>query len=145
MEITLNPILRGSMSGLLGGSLGNVAKTMGGLGSLDIDRNADGGIIRNKELSWLAEKGPEAVIPLDGSRNAISLWEEAGRLLGMEGVFDGIDLGSSEGATVQYSPVLNFYGAAPSRDDVTEALEISQNKFDSMMDRYFKSRSRVSF
>lgn len=145
VEITLNPILRGSMSGLLGGSLGNVAKTMGGLGSLDIDRNADGGIIRNKELSWLAEKGPEAVIPLDGSRNAISLWEEAGRLLGMEGVFDGIDLGSSEGATVQYSPVLNFYGAAPSRDDVTEALEISQNKFDSMMDRYFKSRSRVSF
>ena len=60
-----------------------------------------------------------------GRRNAISLWEEAGRLLGMEGVFDGIDLGSSEGATVQYSPVLNFYGAAPSRDDVTEALEIS--------------------
>ncbi|WP_300773021.1 phage tail tape measure protein [uncultured Acetatifactor sp.] len=145
VEISLNPILRGSMGGLLNGSLGNVAKVIGGLGSLDIDRNADGGIIRNKELSWLAEKGPEAVIPLDGSRNAISLWEETGKLLGMEGAFDGLDLGSSEGATVQYSPVLNFYGAAPSRDDLTEALDISQEKFDRMMDRYFKTRSRVSF
>lgn len=145
VEITLNPVLRGSMGSLLNGSLGNVAKVIGGLGSLDIDRNADGGIIRNKELSWLAEKGPESVIPLDGSRNAISLWEETGKLLGMEGAFDGLDLGGSEGATVQYSPVLNFYGAAPSRDDLTEALDISQEKFDRMMDRYFKTRSRVSF
>lgn len=144
VEVDLNPILRGNLGGI-DGNFGGALKVAGELGSLDIDRNADGGIIRNKELSWLAEKGPEAVIPLDGSRNAISLWEETGRLLGMGGAFESLDLGSSEGATVQYSPVLNFYGAAPSRDDLTEALDMSQEKFDRMMDRYFKTHSRVSF
>ncbi len=114
-------------------------------GYLQIDENADGGIIRNKELSWLAEKGPEAVIPLDGSRNAVSLWEKAGQLLGMGSAFDGLDLGGGETVTVQYSPVLNFYGEAPSRDDLTDALEISQDKFDSLMARYLKTHSRVSF
>ena len=113
---------------------------------LDIDKNADGGIIRNKELSWLAEEGPEAVIPLDGSRNAVSLWEKAGQLLGMGSAFDGLDLdGGGDTITVQYNPILNFYGDAPSREDLTDALDISQDKFDSMMDRYLKSRSRVSF
>ena len=146
VEIALNPILRGSMSLLLGGNLGNAAKAAGGFNSLEIDRNADGGIIRNRELSWLAEKGPEAVIPLDGSRNAISLWETAGRLMGMENTFDSLDLGGGSGEIkVEYSPVLNFYGAAPGREDLTEALEISQEKFDRMIDMYFKTRSRVSF
>ncbi len=111
---------------------------------IGIDRNADGGIIWNKELSWLAEEGPEAVIPLDGSRNAVSLWEKAGRLLGMGSAFDDLDLGGGDMVTVQYSPVLNFYGEAPNRDDLTDALDISQDKFDSLMERYLKTHSRVS-
>lgn len=116
-----------------------------GVGGLDIDQNADGGIIRNKELSWLAERGPEAVIPLDGSRNAVSLWEKAGQILGMENRFDDIDLGGGDTVTVSYSPVLNFYGEAPSKDDLMDALDISQDKFDRLMDRYLKNHSRVSF
>lgn len=116
-----------------------------GLGGLEIDENADGGIIRSRELSWLAEEGPEAVIPLDGSRNAVSLWEKAGRLLGMGSTFDGLDLGGGDTVTVRYSPVLNFYGEAPDRDDLADALDISQDKFDRLMDRYLKTRSRVSF
>lgn len=116
-----------------------------GFGGLDIDQNADGGIIRNKELSWLAERGPEAVIPLDGSQNAVSLWEKAGQLLGMDNRFDDLDLGGGDMLTVLYSPILNFYGEAPNKDDLTEALDISQDKFNSHMDQYLRTRSRVSF
>lgn len=113
---------------------------------LNIDQNADGGIIRNTELSWLAEEGPEAVIPLDGSRNAVSLWEKTGKLLGMRGAFDGVDLsGGSNEVKIEYRPVLKFYGEAPTKRDLGEALEISQDKFDSMMDRYLKNNSRLVF
>lgn len=63
----------------------------------------------------------------------------------MGSAFDGLDLGGGETVTVQYSPVLNFYGEAPDKDDLTDALDISQDKFDSLMDRYLKTHSRVSF
>ena len=112
----------------------------------DIAEHADGGIVTNKQISWLAEKGPESVIPLDGSTNAISLWEQTGRLLGMESALDGLDLGSSSGSpTIEYKPTLQFYGAAPSQRDLTEALTVSQDEFESLMERYFKTHGRVSF
>ena len=136
VAITLNPIMNYRQTAL---------PTFPGLSGVNIDRNADGGIIQNKELSWLAEEGPEAVIPLDGSRNAVSLWEKAGQLMGMGNRFDDLDLDSGDTVTVSYSPVLNFYGEAPSKDDLTDALDISQDKFDSLMDRYLKTHSRVSF
>lgn len=114
--------------------------------SYPIDRNANGGIIRNKELSWLAERGPEAVIPLDGSENAVSLWEKTGQLLGMESVLDGLELdGGGSTVTIEYKPTLKFYGEAPDKEELTEALALSQEQFDSMMDRYWKTRSRMAF
>lgn len=116
------------------------------LDGLNIDENADGGFIWNKELSWLAEEGPEAVIPLNGSRNAISLWEKTGKLLGMKGAFDDIDLsGGSETVTIEYNPTLSFYGGAPTKEDITDALHMSQDEFDSMMERYLRTHSRTAF
>ncbi len=112
---------------------------------ISIDKNADGGIIRNKELSWLAEEGPEAVIPLDGSRNAVSLWEKAGKILGMDNKFDHLDLGGGDTVTVLFNPVLNFYGEAPSKDDLIDAIDISQDKFDKHMEQYFKFHARSAF
>lgn len=137
VAVTLNPIMQYRQAALLPYS---------SLAGLKIDQNADGGIIQNKELSWLAEKGPEAVIPLDGSQNAVSLWEKTGQLLGMESRLDGLGLsGGGDTVMVEYSPQLNFYGAPPSKEDLTDALDISQDKFDRMMDRYLKTHSRTSF
>lgn len=117
-----------------------------GLPLPNIDHNANGNIIWNKELSWVAEKGPESIIPLDGSRRAVSLWERTGQLLGMESAFDQLDLDAgSSNATIEYKPTLNFYGEAPSKDDLTEALSISEEEFNTLMDKYFRTHSRVSF
>lgn len=109
------------------------------------DNNADGGIIRNTELSWLAEKGPEAVIPLDGSSNAMSLWEQSGRLLGMDSVLDGANVESAPAQQISYNPTLQFYGDAPKEEDITNALRISQDEFDAMMNQYLKGQRRTSF
>lgn len=110
------------------------------------DHNATGGIITSPEISWLAEKGPEAVVPLDGSRNAVSLWEKAGQLLGMGSILDRYDIsGGTQNSSIEYKPTLQFYGEAPSRSDLDEALAVSQDKFDEMMERYLKTNGRVSF
>ncbi|MCM1189800.1 MAG: phage tail tape measure protein [bacterium] len=112
---------------------------------IQADNNAKGGIIQNRELSWLAENGPEAVIPLDGSRNAISLWEKAGQLMGMRNRFDGLDLGGGANYTIEFSPTYQFYGEAPSKQDMVDAARISQEEFDQKMDQYLKTHRRVSF
>lgn len=110
-----------------------------------INQRANGGLATKPELTWFAENGPEMAIPIDGSRNAISLWEQTGRLLGMNSAFDGLNLSGGSGHTIEYSPTLQFYGDAPSKDDLEDALRISQDEFDSLMDRYFKTHRRVSF
>lgn len=112
---------------------------------LPINQRANGGLATRPELTWFAEKGPEMAIPIDGSRNAISLWEQTGRLLGMNSALDGLDLSSGGSPRIEYSPTLQFYGDAPSQDDLTEAMRISQDEFDSLMERYFMTHRRVSY
>ena len=111
-----------------------------------INNRADGGLATEPELTWFAEKGPEMAIPIDGSRNAISLWEKTGQLLGMDSRLDGVDLsGGGSSPNISYNPTLQFYGEAPSRNDLEDALKVSQDEFDSLMERYFKTHGRVSF
>lgn len=51
---------------------------------VDVSANAAGGIYRRGAfLTTFAEEGPEAAIPLNGSARAISLWEQAGRMMGL--------------------------------------------------------------
>lgn len=53
-------------------------------GAADVSHNATGGIYRKGPfLTTFAEEGPEAAIPLDGSPRAMSLWQQAGQMLGM--------------------------------------------------------------
>ena len=59
-----------------------------------VAHNAAGGIYgKGAFLTTFAEESPEAAIPLDGSRRAISLWQQAGQILGM--LPDGSEGGSS--------------------------------------------------
>lgn len=137
VNITLNPLYRYGFGNFPGyNSLFN---------GLNINQRADGGLATKPELTWFAEKGPEMAIPIDGSQNAISLWEQTGRLLGMDSVLDGVSVEDSGSVVIEYSPTLQFYGEAPSKDDLQEALSVSQDEFDSLMERYIKTHGRVSF
>lgn len=44
-----------------------------------------------------------------------------------------------------HSPTYQFYGEAPSKDDLVEASRMSQEEFNAMMDEYFKDHNRKDF
>ena len=59
---------------------------------------------------------------------------------------EGVDIRNAGDATrIEYKPTLQFYGDAPSKKDLTEALSISQSEFNKLADNYNKLRRRVAF
>ena len=118
--------------------------------------HADGGIFNTPHVAWFAENGPEAAIPIDGSRNAIDLWKTTGELLGMDGLTGGAEpiADSIENAALSsgfgqsqfvFSPTLQFYGDSPSKEDIEDVLETEQEKFARMFEQYLKDNNRLSF
>lgn len=141
LNITLNPHITNYSA--VSSYVSNA--TSGLSGSADIGHRAKGGLATSPELTWFAEESPEMAIPIDGSQNAISLWEQTGRLLGMDSALDSVDLNSSSSPAIEYKPTLQFYGEAPSKTDIQDALRISQDEFESLMERYLKTQGRVAF
>ena len=119
----------------------------------------DGGIFDRPHITWFSEDGPEAAIPIDGSQNAIELWEETGRLLGqtqsatdqgrtitaMSHDIEKTSATTYEGGAITYAPTLQFNGAAPSKEDLDEALQMSEERFAEMMESYMRRNARLSF
>ena len=137
-----------------------------------IYRNALGGIYNRQILTTVAEEGAEAIIPLDGSNRGKNLWMRAGQMLGMFGKntqsvsaqrdiaaynsVKGSAVKSSKTSagqvsgntgqpiTVKYSPKIVIEGSADKKA-VEQALDISQKKFEQLMDRYNRTHKRISF
>lgn len=113
---------------------------------------ATGGIVSQKQIAWVAEDGPEAIIPLDNSQNALELWMRAGELLGQTGsLFDNIDIGGEQPVSAAevtpqfvYSPVQNFYGNTDA-EAVHEANQRDFAEFERMMNEYTKRNRRTGF
>lgn len=75
--------VKGTINSITSGIKAVTGSGEGGKGA-DISQNASGGIYRQGAfLTTFAEESPEAAIPLDGSPRAISLWQQAGQMLGM--------------------------------------------------------------
>lgn len=57
-----------------------------GSASIEVSAHANGGFVGNKQLSWVGEEGPEAIIPLvPGRRNrALTLFKQVGEILGID-------------------------------------------------------------
>ncbi len=116
-------------------------------------RHADGGIFDTPHWGVFAEAGPEAFIPLDGSRNAVSVWEEAGKRLGvLDSGQDPVSAqaaaggasgtGDSRGQFV-YSPSYNIYGA--DEEAVRRATDDDYVRFEHFLQQYERNRRRVCF
>ncbi|WP_141709472.1 phage tail tape measure protein [Eisenbergiella tayi] len=129
--------------------------TSGRKGRNPLIGHAEGGIFDTPHIAWFAENGPESAIPLDGSKNAISLWLRTGELLGMDGLTGGTEpitagvgqMAASSGGGPQFvfSPRLNFYGDAPAKEEITELIETEQEKFERNMQQWIKQNGRLSF
>ncbi len=126
-----------------------------------LQRNAVGGIFDTPQVGWYAEAGSgEALIPLDGSKRAVSLWEQAGLLLGVPSGAESKEdktfrptvsgSGNSEkeaGAqTVQinFSPVYHFDGNT-SKQEAQETVKMSFEDFKKMMGQYIRENKRLAF
>ena len=150
VNVTLNPIITNAASAAMNiaTAAANAAKSTGA--AAGIGGHAEGGIFDRPHVAWFAEDGPEAAIPLDGSSNAISLWERVGKLLGVfdggaaagqgEALYKGVTnyQTKNDNSTVDdstdsrqfvFSPQIEIKGNA-SREDVEEALNISMEQCD---------------
>ena len=70
-----------------------------------VKKNANGGIYDGAMLSWVAEDGPEAIIPLSSERRdrGLDLWLQAGRMLGVNEFADGGILAPYAGTFASFS------------------------------------------
>ena len=141
MYLSLNPIIssKAEVSGKQSGA------------KKGIPAYAEGGILNHPHIGMVAEDGPEAIIPLDGSPRAKSIWQEAGELLGItasspaKGIpaAASVAIESSGGDTyyITYSPVLQ--GA--SQAELERAARSSLDEFDQRFDEMVKRRKRLSY
>ncbi len=137
-------------------SIGNGIKRvvgMGGGGS-EVAHNAQGGIYnKGAFLTTFAEDGPEAAIPLDGSKRAVSLWQRAGEILGMSKGGSGLSGGSTSSGDSSYGapPItinLTVNGNADSAsiyDAVTQAAEAARQSFADQMAAFRREERRLAY
>ncbi len=126
--------------------------------------HADGGIFDTPHVAWFAEEGPEAAIPIDGSRNAIELWRTTGELLGMESLLDDDEpivsnistnssiLNRSEESSIVISPVfhINVNGGAGDAESIGDAVrDVLYNELQEFVEdalrRSERNKERCSF
>lgn len=126
---------------------------------VEIKHNAKGGIIREPILTTFAEEGPEAAIPLDGSKRAIDLWHTAGEMLGQfqkksssASVHDSYTryLNQSQENIQQNAAVYHIYYSPNIQvkmedKNINQALSMSMKEFGSMFEEYQRQSNRVSF
>lgn len=130
------------------------AHTRGGknIQPFNLPAHARGGIFNKPHIAWFAEEGPEAAIPLDGSKRAVSIWEKTGEILGVAHRNSGFkevqpfnSSGHGEHAiTVTYSPQFTIQGNA---DMVTleKAAKKSLDDFETRFEKMLAKRKRLSF
>lgn len=128
--------------------------------------HAEGGIFDTPHVAWFSEDGPEAAIPIDGSRNAISLWERTGEMLGVFNRKEGFsslasqiigDSGSSvinnseESSKITLRPVFEIQvNGNGNTEDIERAIrEIVNGEFRDMVEDVIREnardRERLSF
>ena len=118
-------------------SLVNPTKTFtiggGGSGSttLTVSAHASGGYVNDKQLSWVGEEGPEAIIPLvPGRRNrALELYKEVGDILGVQANANGniigeaAPLGGGSGSTTIGSTATEMFAYS----SISDFLSLNDN------------------
>ena len=105
-----------------------------------IQKHAEGGIFDEPHFGVLAEAGPEAYVPLDKSKRSISIWQQAGQILG---TWNGTTQAQQVSQPIAYSPVYQIYGA--DEQTVKNATRDDQERFEMMMERYLKDQQRLAF
>ena len=121
----------------------------GGAGSTSMPEmpgHADGGIFNKEHIARFAEKGkPEAVIPLSNRSRGLSVWEQAGRALGVGKPSSGnVRTGSrgKSGFVYNDNRVFNISG---NRAEVEAGINKSNNSLMAKLQSLQDEEARVSY
>lgn len=122
----------------------------------DVNGYANGGVITSPEMALVGEAGyPEVIVPIDGSANAMALWQTAGRMLGVSGAQQAPSVSlapsvpmatgtaSSGDVNITFAPVIQ--GGTGSTDDMMAALDAKMREFAKMMSQYSAGQRRLSY
>ena len=122
----------------------------------DVNTYANGGVITSPEMALVGEAGyPEVIVPIDGSANAMALWQTAGRMLGVSGAQQAPSVSlapsvpmttgtaSSGDVNITFAPVIQ--GGTGSTDDMMAALDAKMREFAKMMSQYSAGQRRLSY
>lgn len=122
----------------------------------DVNAYANGGVITSPEMALVGEAGyPEVIVPIDGSANAMALWQTAGRMLGVSGAQQAPSVSlapsvpmttgtaSSGDVNITFAPVIQ--GGTGSTDDMMAALDAKMREFTQMMSQYSAGKRRLSY
>jgi hypothetical protein len=125
----------------------SVGKFNFGMANGGIVGNADGGMYPSGGfLSWVAEDGPEAIIPLGAKRRerGLSLWKQAGEALGVYEMAEGGVVGerpfrmmTTDDEHEPYTAGVPSGSSAPISQNiqVTPTFEIKSDRPDDVMDK----------
>ncbi|MDO5391034.1 MAG: phage tail tape measure protein [Eubacteriales bacterium] len=112
-----------------------------------LEPHAEGGIFDTPHYGVLAEEGPEAYIPLDGSQNAKSIWQEAGEFLGVISPAGPPDRQQAERTSndgkIEVQMVFQIYGEAT--EGIRKASEDAYDTFRKNMEQWKKDNRRLSY
>jgi len=121
--------------------------------------HANGGVFTRPHLGLVAEAGyPEVIIPINGSQNAMNLWQTAGQMLGVNSTLAPVvsgptapsiasPMGGWSGGgdvNVTFAPQITVQGNA-SQSDIAAALDAKMREFEAMMQRYTSNQRRLSY
>lgn len=154
----------GAISDSISNAWSNIKSTFssGFTVGVNVAQNAEGGIYgKGAFLTTFAEKSPEAAIPLDGSRRALSLWQQAGQMLGVMPANSAVPASSANLAIpkpvarpvameppstrqeikMEYSPTININGGGGGNVEqiVKEALREQYEQFMANLPRMLDS------
>ena len=140
-------------------------------GAVQVASNATGGIYnKGAFLTTFAEKSAEAAIPLDGSPRAISLWQQAGEILGVSSTGNmrtgretatansspraislwqqaeellGVNPPDSGGINVTFAPVINATGG--NAQEIREMLQAAEDDLIGKLEALQRQQRRISY
>ena len=108
-----------------------------GMSIPEIPHLASGGIATKSTIAEIGEGSePEAVLPL--SKLSMMLENEASQK-------NCNAQQSLQQPQIIYSPNYNFYGGTPTKEDIAGAEQITQSKFNKMMEEWQRQNKRTSF
>lgn len=160
--------------GKVGNFLGSIGSFFSGnTGEVNIEGHAEGGIFTHRHIAEIAERGAEAVVPLNNSAEGRAIWEQAGKMGGyanaVQEVGKVIPFPASAKPEASASPTLveraagnaqngvqvvisftqqNTFSGAPDSNTIRQVEEAGRSGADNIearIEAYFKRQKRARY